>query len=59
MCADHEPPRREEADRRALWENFARGEGSIAERLMVAGRNVARRGSRRAGCCGNYGQPGC
>ena len=59
MCAGHEHPPLGEVDWRAIWENFTHGEGSIAQRLVVAGRNSARRGSRRAGCCGNYGQPGC
>jgi len=59
MCADHEHPPREEGNLGTFFRNIASGEGFLPARLWKASLNVLRRGTRRAACCGNYGEPGC
>ncbi len=43
----------------SFYRNIAEGEGSLPIRLLRASLNLVRRVPRRAGCCGNYGEPGC
>ncbi|MDQ6918709.1 MAG: hypothetical protein M3Z98_05045 [Candidatus Dormibacteraeota bacterium] len=59
MCAGHKHPPREERDMNSFYRNIAEGEGSLPIRLLRASLNLVRRVPRRAGCCGNYGEPGC
>ncbi len=59
ICAGHEHEPREEANLASFYRNLAHGEGRLPGRLLRAAGNLARRGTRRAGCCGNYGEPGC
>ena len=59
MCAGHQHPPREEGNPVSFLRNLAQGEGPLPARFITAWANLLRRGSRRAGCCGNYGEPGC
>ncbi|HEY8812991.1 MAG TPA: hypothetical protein VIO86_10915 [Candidatus Dormibacteraeota bacterium] len=59
MCAGHEHPPRKEGNPASFYRNIAGAEGSLAARLLRATLNILRRAPRRAGCCGNYGEPGC
>ena len=59
MCAGHGHGPRGGANLVPAYRTFVHGEGWIGARLFTAGINVLRRGPRRAGCCGNYGEPGC
>jgi hypothetical protein len=59
MCAGHEHPPREEGNIRSFFHNLAGAEGNLPAKLAKASLNLLRRGPRRAGCCGNYGEPGC
>jgi hypothetical protein len=59
MCAGHEHPPREESNIVSFYRNLVHGDGHLPGRLAKASLNLLRRGPRRAGCCGNYGEPGC
>jgi hypothetical protein len=59
MCAGHKHPPREEGNPISFYRNIADGEGFLPIRLVRASLNLLRRVPRRAGCCGNYGEPGC
>ena len=59
MCAGHQHPPREEPNLAAFLGNLRHGEGGLPGRLRTAMANLLRRRSRQAGCCGNYGDPGC
>lgn len=59
MCAGHEHPPRKAGNPISFYRNIAHGDGFLGTRLLKASINLLRRGPRRAGCCGNYGEPGC
>jgi len=59
MCAGHKHPLREAGNPASFFRNIADAEGSFPARLLRTSLNILRRAPRRAGCCGNYGEPGC
>ncbi|HLZ94476.1 MAG TPA: hypothetical protein VKT20_04000 [Candidatus Dormibacteraeota bacterium] len=43
----------------SLFTNLGAGSYSPVERARKIAGNFWRKVSRRSGCCGNYGEPGC
>ncbi len=44
----------------SFFRNLTTGDLGLVERARTIAGNLARRGgSRRAACCGHYGDPGC